>query len=283
MRSRALLVAVPVGLLIGLLIGVPPAAARAAGGALGHWVWPLAGARTVARPFDPPTTPYGRGHRGVDLPGRVGQDVLAAGAGRISYAGLLAGRGVVVVVHGDLRTTYEPVLAAVRVGQLVAAGAVIGRLEPGHAGCSGACLHWGLLRGDVYLDPVRLVRTGPSRLLPLDQALPTVEGANAAPAGPRPFAVPASSRPVASEPIRPAGDPAFALRSADARLGAAALLALLFGVALLRRPGGPPDDPAAPAAAGRSGSRAAEVPDAAPDAGLVDLTSERERRRPKIA
>jgi murein DD-endopeptidase MepM/ murein hydrolase activator NlpD len=276
MRSRALLVAVPVWLLIGVLTGVPPAAARAAGGAPGHWVWPLAGARAVARPFDPPTTPYGRGHRGVDLPGRVGQDVRAAGAGRISYAGLLAGRGVVVVVHGDLRTTYEPVLAAVRVGQLVAAGAVIGRLEPGHAGCSGACLHWGLLRGDVYLDPVRLVRAGPSRLLPLDQA---VAGADAAPAS----AVPPSSQPVASEPIRPAGDPAFALRSADARLGAAALLALLFGVALLRRPGGPPDDPAAPAAAGRPGGRAAEVPDACPDAGLVDLTSERERRRPKIA
>jgi hypothetical protein len=282
MRSRALRVAVPVGVLVGLLIGVLPTAALAAGGAPGQWVWPLAGAHTVARPFDPPTTPYGPGHRGADLPGRVGQDVLAAGAGRISYAGLLAGRGVVVVVHGDLRTTYEPVLAAVRVGQPVAAGAVIGRLEAGHAGCVGVCLHWGLLRDDVYLDPVRLVRAGPSRLLPLDQALPAVAGAPAAPAAPQSFAVPASGRPVAGEPIRPAGDPAFALRSADARLGAAALLALLFGVALLRRPGRPPDDPASPAAAGR-GSRAAEVTDPYPDAGLVDLTSERERRRPKIA
>ena len=37
--------------------------------------------------------------------------------------GLLAGRGVVVVVHGALRTTYEPVDASVAVGELVVARA----------------------------------------------------------------------------------------------------------------------------------------------------------------
>ena len=43
----------------------------------------------------------------------------------------------------------------------------IGTLVPGHAGCpADACLHWGLRRGDTYLDPLRLlvVRV---RLLPL--------------------------------------------------------------------------------------------------------------------
>jgi len=30
-----------------------------------------------------------------------------------------------------------------------------------------ACLHWGLLQGDVYLDPLALLGLGRVRLLPL--------------------------------------------------------------------------------------------------------------------
>lgn len=65
----------------------------------------------VTRGFDPPDGPYRPGHRGVDLAAGPGTPVLAAGAGVVGYAGVLAGRGVVTVVHpGDgLRTTYEPV------------------------------------------------------------------------------------------------------------------------------------------------------------------------------
>lgn len=133
-----------------------------------EWVLPLAGEPVVTRPFDPPRTPYGPGHRGVDLAGAPGQPVFAAGAGTIGYAAPLAGRGVVTVVHlGGLRTTYEPVAAAVQVGQLVPVGHPIGALEPGHRGCPvAACLHWGLLEGEVYLDPMSLLGLGPIRLLP---------------------------------------------------------------------------------------------------------------------
>ena len=131
------------------------------------WVWPVDGPRAVGRPFAPPASRYGSGHRGADLVSTPGALVRAAGAGRVSYAGLLAGRGVVVVVHGALRTTYEPVTAAVRVGSEVAGGQALGRLESGHPACPApACLHWGLRRGEDYLDPVRLVRAGPVRLLP---------------------------------------------------------------------------------------------------------------------
>ena len=70
-------------------------------------VWPLQPQPEVVRAFDPPDTPFGVGHRGVDLAGSLGQSVLAALAGRITFAGPLAGRGVVVVDHGgdphDLR------------------------------------------------------------------------------------------------------------------------------------------------------------------------------------
>lgn len=148
---------------------------------LAGWLWVVGGAAAAAdwqapidgrvtRGFDPPETQYGRGHRGVDLAGTPGEAVRAAGAGVIGYAAVLAGRGVVTVKHADgLKTTYEPVRASVRVGQRVTAGDVLGRLSRGHLGCPvAACLHWGLLRGDVYLDPMSVL--GPTRVRLLPQA-----------------------------------------------------------------------------------------------------------------
>jgi len=153
---------VPVVLLCWLALPVSAAAAET-----GPWVWPLSGPRQTSRAFTLPTTTYGTGHRGADLPSTGGAAVRAAGAGRVSYAGLLAGRGVVVVTHGALRTTYEPVAAAVEIGDVVPLGGLLGTLETGHDGCPrAACLHWGLRRGELYLDPVRLVVAGPVRLLP---------------------------------------------------------------------------------------------------------------------
>lgn len=164
--TRAALVAVAtLTLLLGVAPVPPPAAADT-----GPWVWPLAGPHEVSRAFDPPATRYSAGHRGADLPGSTGDPVRAAGAGIVSYAGLLAGRGVLVIVHGELRTTYEPVTALAAVGARVAAGQLIGALDAGHEGCPvEACLHWGLKRADTYLDPVLLVERRPSRLLPLGQ------------------------------------------------------------------------------------------------------------------
>jgi murein DD-endopeptidase MepM/ murein hydrolase activator NlpD len=125
------------------------------------WRWPLDGAPAVVRGFDPPPAPWLPGHRGVDLAGATGSVVRAAGRGTVSFAGFLAGRGVVVVSHPDgLRTTYEPVLASARTGQRVRAGDVIGRLAAGHPNCPRpACLHWGLRRGGAYLNPLLLVMT----------------------------------------------------------------------------------------------------------------------------
>ncbi|MDQ7993149.1 MAG: peptidoglycan DD-metalloendopeptidase family protein, partial [Propionicimonas sp.] len=108
----------------------------------------------VARGFDPPRLPWLRGHRGVDLRASPGTPVRAAASGRVGFAGVVAGKPVVTVVHGALRTTYEPVRALVRAGQVVAAGEVIGRLVAGHGCGADQCLHWGLRRGDTYLDPL---------------------------------------------------------------------------------------------------------------------------------
>jgi hypothetical protein len=132
------------------------------------WVLPLGEGTRVARPFDPPPTPYAAGHRGVDLLAVPGAAVRAAAPGVVTFAGVLAGRGVVTVSHGALRSTYEPVDATVTVGQHVAAGDVIGHVSAaaGHCG-PRTCLHWGVLRGAAYLDPLGLLRPGRVRLLPV--------------------------------------------------------------------------------------------------------------------
>jgi murein DD-endopeptidase MepM/ murein hydrolase activator NlpD len=130
---------------------------------------PLAGTPTVTRPFEPPPRPWLAGHRGVDLAGAPGEQVLAAGAGVVAFAGVVAGVGVLSIDHPDgLRTTYQPVTALVTVGQVVGAGEVVGLLLAGHPGCPvAACLHWGARRGAEYLDPLSLLRTGPVRLYPV--------------------------------------------------------------------------------------------------------------------
>ena len=154
-------------LLLIAAVAVPGVAADPVG------VWPLQPEPEVVHAFDPPDSPYGAGHRGVDLLGSVGQPVHSALPGAVTFAGRLAGRGVVVVDHGATRTTYEPVSAAVAVGTAVAAGSPIGTLELAGSHCfPRACLHWGWIEGETYLDPLRLVGAGPVRLLPLWRAEP---------------------------------------------------------------------------------------------------------------
>jgi murein DD-endopeptidase MepM/ murein hydrolase activator NlpD len=153
--------------LAGLLLGGAPA--LAAGEQRADWVWPLAGTPQVARGFEPPPQRWAAGHRGVDLLALAGAVVRSAGAGSVTFAGSLAGRGVVVVAHADgTRTTYEPVVATVQRGDQVGVGQALGRLTVVGGHCLPlACLHWGRRRGEVYLDPMLLLRPGPARLLPV--------------------------------------------------------------------------------------------------------------------
>lgn len=123
----------------------------------------------VVVPFDPPEHRYGPGHRGVDLAAAEGTVVRAAGSGTVVYAGHLVDRGVVSIQHaGGIRTTYEPVLAAVRAGEYVRVGQVIGTVTAGHRRClPRPCLHWGVRMPDAfYLDPMALLRPWQVRLKP---------------------------------------------------------------------------------------------------------------------
>lgn len=137
--------------------------------------WPLPPPHPVVRAFEAPSSPFGPGHRGVDLSAAAGSPVLAAGDGVVVYAGAVAARTLVSLEHrGGLRTTYEPIAPAVSAGRQVRRGDVIGHLQEGH--CASPCLHWGVRRGTEYLDPLRLVTWGRVRLLPLHAAAPSRGG-----------------------------------------------------------------------------------------------------------
>lgn len=142
--------------------------AGAGGGTVNEGWRAPAGPLEPSAGFDPPPEPWLSGHRGVDLDAAAGREVVAAGSGTVVFADVLAGRGVVSIDHpGGLRTTYEPVAPAVKPGESVSAGQVIGLLEPGHGSCAGrSCLHLGLKRGPLYLDPMLLFGSGLVRLLP---------------------------------------------------------------------------------------------------------------------
>jgi murein DD-endopeptidase MepM/ murein hydrolase activator NlpD len=191
----------------GLPAPVPPLPAPAAvlEQSPAEGVWPLDPQPAVVEGFAPPLSPYGAGHRGVDLAGRAGQVVRAAVGGRVTFAGSLAGRGVVVVAHGATRTTYEPVRASVAAGDVVAAGDRLGTLQSFASHCTpAACLHWGLIEGETYLDPLTLVGAGPVRLLPL-AGLPSFGGMGLGlpPATRPPSAYRAVAEPVTARTTRP--------------------------------------------------------------------------------
>ena len=156
-----------------------PVAAAAPGPIRGDFDSPLAAPPQVATPFDRPARPWLPGHRGVDLAAPPLAEVRAPAGGRVLFAGHVAGRPVLSIVHGGgLRTTYEPVRATVREGDEVTSGQPVGHLYAGHPGCPlESCLHWGarVAAGgpsgddDEYLDPMGLLTSDarPIRLKPL--------------------------------------------------------------------------------------------------------------------
>lgn len=106
----------------------------------------------VLRRFAPPATPFGRGHRGVDLAARPGEVVRAALAGVVTFAGPVAGVQWVTVTHdGELRTTYGGLTPSVHSGDHVRLGQPLGRAT------AVGRVDWGARRGDAYIDPLGLL------------------------------------------------------------------------------------------------------------------------------
>lgn len=121
------------------------------------WVKPVAG--PILRPFIAPATPYGPGHRGVDFGVAVNTPVRAAGAGRVIFAGRVAGVLHIVVLHpaSQWRTGYSFLdTARVRAGDWVAGGQVIGTAGSDRTHRATGSVHVSLRIDGGYVDPMAL-------------------------------------------------------------------------------------------------------------------------------
>ncbi len=103
-----------------------------------------------------PLLGYRRPHPGVDISAAAGSSVVAAGAGRVTFAGNESGYGRMVEIdHGDGYTSRYAHLASVlvRVGQTVERRALLG--EVGRSGLTtGPNLHYEIRVKDRPVNPI---------------------------------------------------------------------------------------------------------------------------------
>ncbi len=132
------------------IVLVAPGAAQASG----TWTWPVVG--PVVRGFDPPSSPYGSGHRGIDIGVAEGTSVRAPAAGVVSFAGNVGGHLFVTIDHGaGLLSTCSFLLAVlVRKGDLIVQGQVIALSGAGHPTDVSPDVHFGVRLNGGYVDPL---------------------------------------------------------------------------------------------------------------------------------
>lgn len=158
----------PAGTASGVTRGGGPAATAAADAGDGvsshRWVWPVEPFR-MERPFEAPPHRYGAGHRGIDIRPVGTSTVLAPAAGAVAFAGMVAGRGILTIDHGDgLVTTLEPVDTTLEPGTPVAAGEAVGTIALGGHTSPGA-LHFGVRLHGEYINPLLLLGGVPRAVL----------------------------------------------------------------------------------------------------------------------
>lgn len=139
------------------VLGSPAAPPEPPAPAVGSYAWPVSG--SVIRAFEPPTGPFGAGHRGIDVSASSGAPVRAAEAGVVAFAGRIAGDLHVSIDHPDgVRTSYAFLGSIdIRAGDGVARGGPVGTVGPGHPGSDIAHLHFGARYAGRYIDPMLLL------------------------------------------------------------------------------------------------------------------------------
>ncbi|WP_394552359.1 murein hydrolase activator EnvC family protein [Agromyces sp. MMS24-JH15] len=150
--------------------GAREAGAREAGGSQtgageADWSWPVPVPIRVLAPYRAPATAYSAGHRGIDVAATPGSAVAAPAPGVVAFSGMVAGRPVVTIDHGDgVVSSMEPVAGLVEVGTRVAERAVIGTVAGG-GHCDGACVHLGVRVDGAYVSPFRFLGGVPRSVL----------------------------------------------------------------------------------------------------------------------
>lgn len=136
----------------------------------GLWAWPVTAPDAVLRPYLAPATPYGAGHRGIDLAVEAGAEIRSPDDGVVHFAGWVVDRPVLSIRHaGGVLSSFEPVEAVVEPGEAVARGQLVGHLaEPASGHCAVSCLHLGARIDGEYVNPLLFLGGLPrSVLLPL--------------------------------------------------------------------------------------------------------------------
>ena len=116
------------------------------------WQWPLVGEKQVGRPYVAPVGEYGPGHRGIDIPAVVGDEIVAPTWVRVVFADRVVDRDVLTVDAGDgWLASFDGATALAGVGQRVAPGAPLATVaENPHC----ACVHVGLRHSGAYVNPL---------------------------------------------------------------------------------------------------------------------------------
>ena len=115
------------------------------------WLWPVDVPRLLVRPFLPPESEYGAGHRGIDI--AAGRELLAPADGVVHFSGAVVDRPVLSLDHGGgVLSSFEAVSSELRKGDRVRRGEEIGVIEPGH--CSIDCVHVGVRVNGAYVSPL---------------------------------------------------------------------------------------------------------------------------------
>ncbi len=171
MHSAGLRRVCTVACVVALLIATPGSAQEVGLSATGPlWLAPPVDA-PVARRFVAATPNWEPGHRGIDYAVAPGTLVRAAGAGRVRFAGDVAGSSAVTIEHySGFETTYS-ILSEIMVdeGEYVTQGRWLGRAGSAHAEELG--LHFAARLNGVYVDPLLYLGpldvTGAIHLAPL--------------------------------------------------------------------------------------------------------------------
>jgi len=117
------------------------------------WEWPTSGSHLIVRDFDAPQTPWGPGHRGVDIAASGSTTLRAPVSGTLRFAGQVVSRGVVTIeTREGFLVSMEPVTTTLEPGSSVRAGQSIGIIESGH--CPTRCVHLGLRIDGNYVSPL---------------------------------------------------------------------------------------------------------------------------------
>jgi murein DD-endopeptidase MepM/ murein hydrolase activator NlpD len=144
-----------------LLVGAPHVTESASVTPAYHtYAWPVEG--PVLRSFEPPTTPYSSGHRGIDIEAPFGSPLKATNEGVVAFAGWVGGSLFISIDHPDgVRTTYSWLSAvSVKAGQPVSREQTIGATGHGHPEVAQPHLHFGARIGSTYIDPMLLLEGG---------------------------------------------------------------------------------------------------------------------------